>query len=437
MNRNIAIKITNLTKTYELYDKPIDRLKESLSLSGRSYHKDFNALHDVNFEIKKGETVGILGANGAGKSTLLKIITGVVTPTVGRVNVHGKIASLLELGAGFDPEMTGYENIYLNGSIMGYSKNEIDCKIDEIIDFADIGDFIYQPMKIYSSGMFVRLAFATQIATNPDILIIDEALAVGDAYFVHKCMLHFHKLKELGTTIILVTHDVTAIRTLCDSAVWLKNGHMELSGDTTKVADSYLKYITNEQHLKCSTNNTKETTVNEEEVTESDNIHESTIPNIDERFGDQGCSVVGFGLYDENMIKTASINNNSTLTLKLSFKNNNVDENQDLVIGYHIRNSRGVDIASSNTEVENTTIKPSKIGEVKTVLIEIEIPLLHPGPYSISVSLGYRNVDKKMRNLDSIANIFVFNIESEKTVHVLMSLKTKFTEEKKDEKKRR
>jgi lipopolysaccharide transport system ATP-binding protein len=425
MNRSTAIKVQNLTKTYKLYDKPIDRLKESLSFSKKSYHKDFHTLANVSFEIKKGETVGILGSNGAGKSTLLKIITGVVTPTVGRVNVHGKIASLLELGAGFDPEMTGYKNIYLNGSIMGYSKSEIDSKIDEIIDFADIGDFIYQPMKVYSSGMFVRLAFATQIATNPDILIIDEALAVGDAYFVHKCMLHFHKLKEQGTTILLVTHDTTAIKTLCDSAVWLKNGSMEAYGDTTQVADMYLKYITNQQQYKCNNENTKQLTTTES-YDESNSIHEEYIPNIDERFGDQGCTIIGFGLYDKDMIKTVSINNDSSMNLKLSFINNNVDENQDLVIGYHIRNNRGVDIASSNTEVEDISIKPSKIGEIKTILIEIEIPLLHPGSYSISTSIGYRKIDGKMRNLDSISNIDNINIESNKLVHVLMSLNTKY-----------
>ena len=187
MNKNTAIKVTNLSKVYKLYDKPADRLKESLHPLKKKYHKEFYALNDVSFEIKKGETVGIIGKNGAGKSTLLKIITGVLTPSGGHVHVNGRIASLLELGAGFNPEYTGVENIYLQGTLMGYTKEEMESKIQAILDFADIGDFVYQPVKSYSSGMFARLAFAVAINVEPDILIVDEALSVGDVFFQNKC----------------------------------------------------------------------------------------------------------------------------------------------------------------------------------------------------------------------------------------------------------
>ena len=180
---NIAIKVKNLTKLYHLYNKPQDRVKEALNPFKKSYHHDFYAMNDVTFEIKKGETVGIIGKNGAGKSTLLKMITGVLTPTSGEVEVNGKIASLLELGAGFNPEMTGIENIYLNGTIMGFTKEEMDSKVDAILEFADIGEFIYQPVKMYSSGMFARLAFSVAINVEPDALIVDEALSVGDMAF--------------------------------------------------------------------------------------------------------------------------------------------------------------------------------------------------------------------------------------------------------------
>ena len=427
MNNDIAIKISNLTKIYHLYDKPQDRLKEALNPFKKSYHNDFYAMDDVSFEIKKGDTVGIIGKNGAGKSTLLKMITGVLTPTLGGVETNGKIASLLELGGAFNPEMTGIENIYLNGTLMGFSKAEMDTKVDAILEFADIGEFLYQPMKVYSSGMFVRLAFAAQIATNPDILIIDEALAVGDAYFVHKCMLHFHKLKEKGTTILLVTHDITAIRTLCDRAMWLKNGSIEEIGDTTKVADKYLKYISKQQKYKHSSNAEKNV-VTKIENGESSNIHETTMPNIDERYGDQGCSVVGFSVYDENMIKTTSINNNSTMKIKLSFRNNSVVAGRELIVGYCIRNNRGIDIASSSTEVEESSLQAPQVASIKTVLIEAKIPLLHPGSYSISVSIGCRKEDNEMRDLDSIANISNIDITSKKQVHVLMSLDSRFTE---------
>ena len=204
---DIAIEINNVSKVYKLYDKPIDRLKETISLTKKSYHKDFYALNSINLKIKKGETVGIIGKNGAGKSTLLKIITGVLTPTSGDIKVYGRISSLLELGAGLNPEYTGMENIYLNGTVMGMTKEEVDERLQDVLDFADIGDFINQPVKTYSSGMYVRLAFSVAINVNPDILIVDEALAVGDARFQAKCYQKLEVLKDHGVTILFVSHD--------------------------------------------------------------------------------------------------------------------------------------------------------------------------------------------------------------------------------------
>ena len=182
-----AISVRDVTKVYRLYDKPIDRLKESVSISHKNYHRDFYALKGLSFQVKKGETVGIIGTNGSGKSTILKIITGVLTPTSGQVDVDGKISALLELGAGFNMDYTGIENVYMNGTMMGYTKKEMDAKLQDILDFAEIGDFVYQPVKTYSSGMFVRLAFALAINVDPEILIVDEALSVGDVFFQSKC----------------------------------------------------------------------------------------------------------------------------------------------------------------------------------------------------------------------------------------------------------
>ena len=425
MNNDIIINALNLSKIYKIYNKPIDRLKEAFSLSGKKRHKDFYALDGINLSIKRGSTVGILGSNGAGKSTLLKILSGVVTPSSGSVKVNGRVASLLELGAGFDPEMNGYENIYLNGSIMGFSRKDMNEKVDEIVSFADIGDFINQPMKVYSSGMFVRLAFATQIAVNPDILIIDEALAVGDAYFVHKCMRHFHKIKENGTTIILVTHDMTAVRTLCDDAIWLLNGKIQHSGEAALVADKYLEFVTNMKVAASANQKVSEEGSN----VDQQGCHETVIPNIEERFGDQGCSIVGLGLYNENMTRVSTIKNGETIIFRLSFVNNCIDEDQRIIIGYKLRNQKGVDIASTNSEIENSCITPSSIGNMKTVQIVIDWPFLHPGSYSLSVSVAYRRQDGKMNGLDSIKNIMVFNVESEKLIHVLMSLNTRFVAE--------
>jgi ABC-type polysaccharide/polyol phosphate transport system ATPase subunit len=240
---NIAIKVSHLTKVYKLYDKPIDRLKESLHPLKKQYHKDFYALNDVNFEIKKGETVGIIGKNGAGKSTLLKIITGVLTPSNGHVHVNGRISSLLELGAGFNPEYTGIENIYLQGTLMGYSHSEMELKIDEILLFADIGDFVYQPVKMYSSGMFARLAFAVAINVDPDILIVDEALSVGDMAFQEKCILKMKSMLNAQRSILFVSHSLPSIRNFCHKAIWIKDGKMIMNNEANIVCEAYTEFM--------------------------------------------------------------------------------------------------------------------------------------------------------------------------------------------------
>ena len=241
MNKNTAIKVQNLTKTYKLYKEPIDRLKEALNPFKKSYHNDFHALKNVSFEIKKGETVGIIGRNGSGKSTLLKIITGVLTPSSGRVAIHGKISAILELGAGFNPEMSGLENIYLNTSINGMNKEATDKKIDEIREFAELGEFIHQPLKTYSSGMKARLAFAVAINIDPDILIVDEALAVGDAAFQRKCFAKMEQIREAGATILFVSHSEGSIVSLCSRAIWLSNGEKIIEGEPKLVTGLYMK----------------------------------------------------------------------------------------------------------------------------------------------------------------------------------------------------
>ena len=235
-----VISVKDLSKVYRLYDKPIDRLKESLNIFHKSYHKEYYALNNLSFEIKRGETVGIIGINGAGKSTLLKIITGVLTPSGGNIEVKGKISALLELGAGFNMEYSGIENIYLNGTMMGFSKKEIDKKLDDILAFADIGDFVYQPVKTYSSGMFVRLAFAVAINVEPDILVIDEALSVGDVFFQQKC---YKKIKELAgkSTVIIVSHDLNAMTKFCERIIVMSAGEKAFDGEPNEAIAKYFK----------------------------------------------------------------------------------------------------------------------------------------------------------------------------------------------------
>lgn len=238
-----VIEINHLTKKYDMYKKPSDRLKEALSPTRKTYHEVFYALNDVNVEVKKGEMIGFIGENGSGKSTILKIITGVLTPSEGEVKIEGNIAALLELGSGFNPEYSGYENIFLNGMVLGFSREEMMDKVDDIINFADIGDHLYQPVKTYSSGMFVRLAFAVAINVDPDILIVDEALAVGDLEFQLKCMEKFTELRNAGKTILFVSHDVNAVRRFCDRVYWLKNGVVEAEGETMDITENYENFL--------------------------------------------------------------------------------------------------------------------------------------------------------------------------------------------------
>lgn len=241
-----VIRIHHLEKMYKLYEKPVDRLKESLGFTKKKLYKEHYALRDISFEVKQGETVGIIGTNGAGKSTILKIITGVLSPTSGEVTVNGRISALLELGAGFNGEYTGIENVYLNGTMLGFSKEEIDAKLDEILKFADIGEFVHQPVKTYSSGMFVRLAFAVAINIEPEILIVDEALSVGDVFFQSKCFHKFEEFKKLGKTILFVSHDLSSIQKYCDRAILLDKGSKLAEGTPKEIIGIYKKVLVNQ-----------------------------------------------------------------------------------------------------------------------------------------------------------------------------------------------
>ncbi len=241
MTEEIVIKVEHMSKVYPLYEKKTDRLKETLF--GKKLHKEYFALKNITFTIFKGENIGLLGVNGAGKSTLLKILTGILTPTKGKVEVSGRVSALLELGAGFNMEYTGIENIHLNGTIMGYSETEIEKRKQEIIDFAEIGEYIYQPIKTYSSGMFARLAFAVAVNVEPEILIVDEALSVGDIRFQIKCLKKMKEMMDSGTTVLFVSHDISAIRRFCTRGIWIHNGEIQKDGEVNEVADEYLGFL--------------------------------------------------------------------------------------------------------------------------------------------------------------------------------------------------
>ncbi len=391
MNKNTAIKVQNLTKTYKLYDKPIDRLKESLHPLKKKYHKDFYALNDVSFEIKKGETVGIIGKNGSGKSTLLKIITGVLTPTSGRVNVHGKISAILELGAGFNNEMTGIENIYLNTSINGMNKQETNKIIDEIVDFAELGEHIYQPIKTYSSGMKARLAFGVAINVDPEILIVDEALSVGDVRFQQKCLRRMEEFKAQNKTILFVSHSTGMIERFCDRAVWIHEGNIRDIGDSELISKKYYSFMT--YGLETTTNSSQKST---QEIKKTDSIK---WPSLDkcESFGESGAKIVGVALVDEknNFLSVLSGGEKVKLLLKIVA----YEEIFSPIVGFIIKDKTGVRVTGTNSYITKQTQNIKLIKNQENIVeFEFTMPLIKNGEYTISPALAEGTQDKHIQH---------------------------------------
>lgn len=334
------IEVSNLNKVYKLYHRPLDRFLEAVSLTSKPRHKEFHALSNVSFKIPKGRTVGILGKNGAGKSTLLKILTGVLTPSSGSVNVNGRISSLLELGAGFNPEYTGLENIFFQGTLLGFSKDEVTEKLDDILNFADIGDFIYQPVRLYSSGMFARLAFSVAINVEPDVLMIDEALSVGDAGFQLKCMLKMQELQQRGITILFVSHDTQSIIRFCQSVMIMQNGELiEYSDDVISSAKNYEKKVRNLG---------EELDLEEQEEKVKDKSYDDELGDIKEvRFGSGTTKIAAVEFYNENGQKETHFKPGSDVLLRC-YLDSSVAQ-KSIVIGFSLRNAKGVDVAGDNT----------------------------------------------------------------------------------------
>lgn len=350
---DVAIKIDKVSKLYRLYNRPIDRLKESLKIGNKIYHKDFNALHEVSFDVRKGEMLGIIGKNGAGKSTLLKIITGVLSPSSGSITINGKISALLELGAGFNPEYTGIENIYLNGTMIGFTREEMDEKIDEIVSFADIGEFIEQPVKTYSSGMFARLAFAVSINVEPDILIVDEALSVGDVFFQAKCYKKLEQLKERGITILFVTHDMGSIIKYCNRAILLNDGQKVAEGIPKDMVDIYKKILVgqyNEESEKESENSIDNISDSGSDI----NVHqwkEYMLINPDfQEYGDHRAEIVDFGIADHEGVITNTVYKLNEFQIKMKIKFDAKIENP--IFAFSIKDIKGNELTGTNTVIE-------------------------------------------------------------------------------------
>lgn len=372
MSDTIAISVQNVEKMYKLYDNPTDRLKESLGFSKKKRYKEHFALNDVSFDVKKGECVGIIGTNGSGKSTILKIITGLLNPTKGQVVVDGRISALLELGAGFNMEYTGLENVYLNGTMIGFSREEIDAKLQDILDFADIGDFVNQPVKTYSSGMFVRLAFAVAINIDPEILIVDEALSVGDVFFQSKCYKKFEEFKELGKTILFVSHDLGSIAKYCDRVVLLNRGTKLGEGAPKEMIDIYKKVMVNQ--LDSVMSNDNEEAENKEDANEDKAWSSSLVVNPTvEEYGNGLAEIIDFAILDDTGMITNSVIKGKKFTVKVKVKFN--ERLQDPIIAFTIKNLQGTEITGTNTMLERVNAGNPEAGDVWIVSFEQEMNL--------------------------------------------------------------
>lgn len=376
-----VIEIKNISKIYNLYNKPSDRLKEAL-FARQSRHTEFAALNNVSFNVNKGEILGIIGKNGSGKSTILKIITSVLTPTSGECIVKGKIAALLELGAGFNMEYTGIENIYLNGQMIGFSKEEMDKKLQDIIDFADIGEHIYQPVKTYSSGMFARLAFSVAISVDPDILIVDEALSVGDVFFQNKCYRRFEEFRERGKTILFVTHDMGSVIRYCNRCVLLNAGKKVAEGKPQEMVDLYKRIMVgqwNENEESSDKASSIQTSNVKNDQLWKDQI--STNPDI-EVYGDGRADIIDFGIFSD----TGDIGNNvykgDYYSVKMKVRIN--EDNLNPIFAFKLRDIKGTELTGTNTMLEDIDTSQCKKGDIVTITFR-QKQYLQPGQYLVSL----------------------------------------------------
>ena len=373
-----AIQVKHLDKMYKLYNKPSDRLRETLGF--KVPVREHYALRDVNFQVERGETVGIIGTNGSGKSTILKIITGVLNPTAGEVKVDGRISALLELGAGFNMEYTGIENVYLSGTMMGFSKEEVDARLQDILDFADIGDFVYQPVKSYSSGMFVRLAFAVAINIDPEILIVDEALSVGDVFFQAKCYRKFEEFKKMGKTILFVSHDLSSISRYCDRVILLNKGVKLEEGSPKQMVDMYKQLLVGQDPAKAEEK--------KEEQKESWSQQFQVNPNMLE-YGTKLAEIVDFAVLDDKDRCTNTIEKGSSFRIRMKVVFH--QDIQEPIMAYTFKDIKGTEITGTNTLFEKKSVEHSQTGDSCTVTFEQEM-FLQGGEYLLSFGCtGYKD----------------------------------------------
>jgi lipopolysaccharide transport system ATP-binding protein len=442
MTQDIAIRVQGLSKCYQIYDNPGDRLKQFVipkvkrlfGKSHQSYFREFWALKDISFEVKRGETVGIIGRNGSGKSTLLQIICGTLTPSVGDVQVNGRVAALLELGSGFNPEFTGRENVYLNAAVLGLSKEEVDERFDKIVAFADIGEFIDQPVKIYSSGMYVKLAFAVIAHVDADILVIDEALAVGDAVFIQKCMRFIRSFQERGT-LLFVSHDTASVQNLCKSAIWLGDGKVRQEGSSKVVAEAYFQYTMQQVYgdevvlNNTSKENVKSSVLIPVEVS-GDKIESEKAGNAVASY-ENIHSAKGWESGSANILSATltSVDDGTIGVLaggekvRLRIRAKAYVALENALIGFLVRDRLGQDLFGENTFAKSL-IKPCNVlkGQEFEAEFLFEFPMLPNGQYSMAMSVADGDLHNNVQH-HWLHDALIINVSSSKIRYGLMGIK--------------
>ena len=382
MSSELSISVCGVSKCFEMYAKPVHRLWQMMFAGHRCFYKEFWALRDVTFDVQRGECVGIIGRNGAGKSTLLQIIAGTLQATGGSCELSGRVAALLELGSGFNPDFTGRENVYLNAAVLGFTREETDARYQEILDFADIGDFVEQPVKTYSSGMLVRLAFAVQVMLDPDVLIVDEALAVGDIFFQQKCFERLKKLTDNGTTVLFVSHDIALVKSLCSRAVYLKEGRMAAFGSAAEVCDMYF-------------NDTTQPAAGQAPCAEIENTENSDVPplfridpeldkRITERSGSYDVKLTAFDFYDMQGRRIGDCFVDDRIKLVISFVAEK-DIPAGAQIGVLCRDERGNNVFTTNLVNFNRFLPALQAGQKGTVEWEFCMPVFGTFLFSMGI----------------------------------------------------
>jgi lipopolysaccharide transport system ATP-binding protein len=377
------IDFRQVAKSYPVYRNPKDRLKELATFNRYSFHEDFWALRDITFTIEKGETFCVIGENGSGKSTLLQIVAGILAPSAGQAEVSGRVAALLELGSGFNPEFTGRENVYLNASILGLERKEIDRRYADITSFAEIGDFLDQPVKTYSSGMTVRLAFAVAIHVDPEILLVDEALAVGDIYFRQRCMRKVHELRSAGVTILFVSHSMGDVKAIGDRCLWLDKGNLRELGSTDQVVSKYLAAMAEKDSAYLGVPQPKLTP--SAAVAQPPEILEH-IPNVDHRHGDGRAVITGIAIYDEYGRQLPFLSPDSRIVVRISARA--VSDVGLPNVGFMLRNHLGLDFAGTNSSREGHQLPSMRAGDRITVDFHLQLPELYPAAFSFSPAIA-------------------------------------------------